>query len=146
MRWAPRVTVAAIIENEGRFLFVQELQSNLLVLNQPAGHLEDGESCQDAVIREVLEESGWQFLPESVVGIYRWVNPIQHDTYFRICFSGSVINHDPERSLDEGIVATLWLKLNELTSYELRSPMVTQCIDDYLAGNRFPLSILNDIN
>ena len=142
MRWAPRVTVAAIIENEGRFLLVEELQNNLLVLNQPAGHLENGESCQDAIIREVLEESGWQFHPEYVVGIYRWVNPIQHDTFLRICFSGSVKNHDPDRLLDEGILGTLWLSRNEMTSYKLRSPMVTRCIDDYIDGHR--LVVLKD--
>ena len=145
MRWTPRVTVAAVIENEGRFLVVEEEQGNQTVINQPAGHLEDGESLQDAVVREVLEESAWHFIPDAVTGIYRWVHPVKAITFLRVCYTGKIDNHYPERELDPGIIRTHWLTRDELIASNLRSPMVLRCVDDYLAGQRHPLTMFHDI-
>lgn len=124
---------------------VEEKQSNKTVINQPAGHLEDGESLQAAVIRETCEETAWQFHPDAITGIYRWVHPTLERTYLRVTFSGSVSQHDPEQALDDGIVCAQWLSREELLKQPLRSPMVMRCIDDYLAGHRYPLSLCDDV-
>jgi len=147
MIWTPHVTVAAVIEQDGRFLLVQERESGRAVLNQPAGHLEDGESLVMAVIRETLEETGWHFQPEAVIGIYRWRHPVKSITYLRVTFAGSGLRHDIDRTLDEGIEDTLWLSAGEIRrqSEMLRSPLVLKSIEDYLAGARYPLSVLADI-
>ena len=147
MIWTPHVTVAAVIEQDGRFLLVQERESGRAVLNQPAGHLEDGESLMTAVIRETLEETGWHFQPEAVIGMYRWRHPVKRITYLRATFTGSGLSHDADRTLDEGIEDTLWLSVGEIRrqSEILRSPLVLKSIEDYLAGARYPLSVLADI-
>ncbi len=147
MTWKPDVTVAAIVENDGRFLMVEEHVGNRLVINQPAGHLEVNESFTAAVIRETLEETAWTFQPEAVIGIYLWQHPERSVSFLRVTFCGRVIDHDPDRPLDHGIKRTLWLPRNEMTEkqWQLRSPMVTKCIDDYLVGTRYPLSILTHI-
>lgn len=124
---------------------VEERHADQTVINQPAGHLEEGESLQMAVIREALEETAWQFLPEAITGIYRWVHPENGLTFLRICYSGSVSGHDPHRVLDEGILRTHWLNREELLKRPLRSPMVLRCIDDYLAGYRYPLSLCDEV-
>ncbi len=142
MQWKPNVTVAAVIERNRRFLFVEETSKGSLVLNQPAGHLEENESLIDAVKREVLEESGWHFTPHRVTGIYLYTSPSSDITYLRVCFAGSCHTHQVERALDEGIVRALWLDPDELDKYRLRSPMVRQCVEDYLSGQSFPLSYL----
>lgn len=145
MKWAPRVTVAAVIENKGQFLVVEELQNNQIVINQPAGHLESNESLYDAIIREVYEETAWEFIPEFIIGIYRWINPEEHHTYLRICFSGIVNNHDPLQKLDTDILTIHWMSYEEILSKSLRSPMVKHCIDDFLAGHRYPLTLCKDL-
>jgi 8-oxo-dGTP pyrophosphatase MutT (NUDIX family) len=147
MIWTPHVTVAAVIEQDGRFLLVQERESGRAVLNQPAGHLEDGETLVTAVIRETLEETGWHFHPEAVIGVYRWRHPVKRITYLRVTFAGSGLSHDSDRALDEGIEDTLWLSVGEIRrqSEMLRSPLVMKSIEDYLAGARYPLSVLADI-
>ena len=149
MIWTPRTTVASVIEQDSRFLVVEEqtLQGPV-VLNQPAGHLEEGEGLVAAVIRETLEETGWRFTPERLVGIYRWRVPVTGTTYIRYCFSGSARDHDPGRPLDDGILATHWLTLDELRANRerLRSPMVTRCIEDHLAGAGAPLSLVVDLD
>jgi len=147
MIWTPHVTVAAVIEQHGRFLLVQERESGRAVLNQPAGHLEDGESLVTAVIRETLEETGWHFQPEAVIGIYRWRHPVKHITYLRVTFAGQGLRDDIDRTLDEAIEDTLWLSTGEIRrqSEMLRSPLVLKSIEDYLAGVRYPLSVLADI-
>ena len=124
---------------------VEEKQDKETVINQPAGHLEDGESLQAAVIRETLEETAWQFQPEAITGIYRWVHPGLKRTYLRISYTGSVGQHSPGQALDEGIVGARWLSREELLKQQLRSPMVLRCIDDYLAGHRYPLSLCDDV-
>jgi len=146
MTWRPDLTVAAIVQREdGRFLVVEERIGNSMVFNQPAGHVEDGESITAATIRETLEETAWQFLPQNLVGLYLWRNPLNNQSVLRIALSGSVRAHDPDRKLDRGIVAAHWLSRDALAAQpaRLRSPLVLQCIDDYLAGRRFDLAALN---
>jgi len=147
MTWKPHVTVAAVAENQGRFLLVQEMDAGNRVLNQPAGHLEDGESLLAAVRREVLEETAWQFEPRSVVGIYRWRHPRTGITFVRFTFAGLLLAHDTGRSLDPDIERVVWLRDAEVRMREssLRSPLVLRSIDDYLAGRSWPLDILADL-
>lgn len=141
------MTVAALIENEGRFLLVQELISGRSVYNQPAGHLEEGETLIDAVIRETREETAWEFEPESLVGIYQWRHPEKQKTFIRATFSGKGMYHDPDCALDACIERTLWLTPEEIRNRHdrLRSPMVLRSIEDYLAGFRYALTLLSDL-
>jgi 8-oxo-dGTP pyrophosphatase MutT (NUDIX family) len=143
MVWKPDVTVAAVIERSGRFLLVEERIRGRLVLNQPAGHLEDGEALLDAVIRETLEETAWQFTPEALVGIYQWRSARGHTT-LRFAFTGSVHGYDAARPLDPPIVTTHWLAREEIAqrTARLRTPLVMRCVEDYLAGRRLPLDVL----
>jgi 8-oxo-dGTP pyrophosphatase MutT (NUDIX family) len=147
MIWKPHMTVAALVERDGRFLMVEERVDGQLRYNQPAGHLEDGENLQAAAVRETLEETGWHFVPGHVTGIYRWRQPENRRTYIRVCFAGSVTEHDPQRSLDEGIEQVLWMSPEEIRqrTMQLRSPMVLRSLDDYLRGARFPLQLLSDL-
>ena len=141
----PRVTVASVIEQEGRFLVVEERpETGGLVFNQPAGHLEGGETLLEAAARETFEETGWRFTPEFLVGVYLWAHPNGQISYLRVCFGGSVHDYEPDSPLDEGIERAVWLSRNELQaeSKRLRSPLVLAVIDDYLAGERYPLSLL----
>jgi 8-oxo-dGTP pyrophosphatase MutT (NUDIX family) len=145
----PRLTVAAIVERDGRFLFVEERdpQSGALVLNQPAGHVEAGETLTEAVVREAYEEAGWHIQPEHLVGVYLWSRPDGAVSYCRVAIAGRAGRHDPQASLDEGIVRALWLTPDELAGREasLRSPLVLRCLRDYLAGERYPLSALKSL-
>ena len=147
MIWKPNVTVAAVVERDGRFLLVEEEADGGLMLNQPAGHLDEGESLLAAVARETLEETAWHFAPEALLGVYRWPNPRKRVTYLRFAFTGRVVRHEPDRPLDRGIVRTLWLTPAEVRaqSDRHRSPQVMRCIDDYAAGRRYPLDILADL-
>ena len=146
MPWTPRTTVAAVIEHYGRFLFVLEKTADGLVINQPAGHLESGETLHQAVCREVLEETAYPFQPAGLVGIYRL--PLAGDlTYLRYCFFGD-IEPQQERPLDQDILGTLWLNPDEVQQgrYRHRSPLVWQCLRDYLKGRRYPLELLNEVD
>ena len=147
MIWKPNVVVAAIIERDGKFLLVEERADGRLVLNQPAGHLDEGESLTDAVVRETLEETAWHFVPEFLLGIYRWPHPTKGITYLRFAFIGRVTHHDPERVLDRDIVRALWLTPDEIRAERTRhrSPQVERCLNDYLAGRRFPLELLKEL-
>ncbi|HLA70930.1 MAG TPA: NUDIX hydrolase [Steroidobacteraceae bacterium] len=137
----PEVTVAAIVERDGRFLIVEERISGRLVLNQPAGHLEDAETLIEAAVREAREETAWRFNPEAMVGTYLWRNPANGRSYLRFAFCGTVDDHQPQQPLDEGIVRAVWLSHEQLRVQpnRLRSPLVLRCVDDYLLGNRQPL-------
>lgn len=148
MTWKPHVTVAAVLESAGRFLLVQEQAAGSSVYNQPAGHLEDGESLVQAVIRETLEETAWHFDPEAVTGIYRWRQPDRQRTFLRVAFSGRARYHDPDIRTDPCIERTLWLTAAEIRAraHHLRSPLVLRSIDDYLSGQAWPLSLLVDID
>jgi len=142
--WKPSATVAAVVEREGRFLLVEERIDGRLVLNQPAGHLDPGESLVAACRREVLEETAQRFEPTALVGIYRWHYAPKDVTFLRFCFSGRLEGAE-ERPLDRQIVAVHWLTREELIARrrDHRSPLVQRCVDDYLAGRRFPLDVFS---
>ena len=144
MVWKPSVTVAAVIERDGRFLLVEERIDGRLVLNQPAGHLDPGESLVAACRREVLEETAHNFEPEGLVGVYRWHYAAKDVTFLRFCFLGKVLGSE-QRPLDKGIVAAHWLTPDELKKRkaEHRSPLVQKCVDDFLAGKRIPLEVFS---
>lgn len=141
-----RLTVAAVIERDGRFLFVEELddRDGHLVLNQPAGHVEPGEAVLDAVRREVREETGLAFTPEAIVGLYP-LKAANGKDYFRLCFSGSVPAGAEAAPEDPDILRCHWLTRAELAAASLRSGWVLRCLDDALAGRRFPLDFVADI-
>ena len=142
--WKPSVTVAAVIERDGRFLFVEEMQDGRRVLNQPAGHLDPGETLIAACAREVMEETAHRFEPTALVGIYRWYYKPADVTFLRFCFSGRILGVE-NTPLDKEILGIHWLKEKELKdrSQQHRSPLVQQCVDDYLAGCNFPLTVLS---
>jgi ADP-ribose pyrophosphatase YjhB (NUDIX family) len=147
MIWKPHVTVAAITEQQGRFLIVEEIVEGQPVYNQPAGHLDAGESLIDAVIRETREETGWRFHPEALVSIQLWRHPQHGETFLRFSFCGDCTDHDANAELDAGIIHALWLSRDELAyaDHKLRSPMVLRSIDDYLQGKRYSLDLLEQI-
>ncbi len=144
-RWKPSVTVAAVIENDGRYLLVEEHTPEGLRLNNPAGHLEAGESPQQAAVREVLEETACTFAPDRLVGVYlsRHQRPARDEdvTYVRIAFGGTASAPNPFRRLDDGIVRTLWMTPDELRACpeRHRSPLLLRCIEDHAAGKQYPL-------
>jgi len=146
MQEAIHLTVAAVVERGGRFLCVEERIDGALRINQPAGHLEPGESLTEAVIREALEETAYVFEPEALLGIYRWRHP-QRGTYMRVAFLGGVGAAPTDRALDEGIERALWLTAADIRARhaEHRSPLVMRCVDDKLAGRRFPLALLAEV-
>lgn len=141
MSRTPDVTVAAVTERAGRFLLVEERVRQRLVLNQPAGHVEHGETLLAAVVREVREETAWRFEPMALLGAYLWRNPVNGRTTLRFAFTGAVVDHDAAQKLDRGIVRTHWLSPGELEARaaQLRSPLVLRCVHDYLSGQRRPL-------
>jgi len=142
--WKPSATVAAVVERNGRFLFVEERSEGRLVLNQPAGHLDPGESLLAACRREVLEETAHRFEPTALIGIYRWHYAPKDVTFLRFCFRGRLEGVE-DRALDREIVALHWLSREELLARraEHRSPLVQRCVDDYLAGHAFPLEVFS---
>jgi len=147
-RWKPSVTVAAIIEKDGRFLLIEEHTSDGLKLNNAAGHLDPGESPADGCAREALEETAHTFRPTALVGVYlsrfQRTRTGEDVTYVRFAFCGEVGEADPARELDEGIVRTLWMTPDEIraSADRHRSPLLLRCMEDYLAGRRFPLDLV----
>ncbi|TAN84875.1 MAG: NUDIX hydrolase [Gallionella sp.] len=144
MIWKPNVTVAAVIWRDGKFLLVEEETPQGIRFNQPAGHLEADESLLAAVARETLEESAYSFTPQHLLGIYRWHSPTSDTTYLRFAFTGEITGHDAGRQLDSGILRALWLTPDEIraTREQHRSPLILRCVEDYLAGKRYPLELL----
>lgn len=144
MIWKPNVTVAAVVMRDGKFLLVEEETEAGLAFNQPAGHLEAGESLIDAVIRETLEETAYHFKPTHLIGVYNWKHPGKDVTYLRFAFGGELRGFEAERELDEGIVAARWLTLDEVkaTQARHRSPLILRCIEDQMAGKTCPLDFL----
>jgi len=142
--WKPNVTVAAVIERDGRFLMVEEETAEGLCFNQPAGHLEEGESLHAAAVREALEETGYGFAPEFLVGVYQWPRPQGDITYLRFAFGGAADGPLAGAVLDEGIVRAVWLTRAQLHECRERhrSPLVLQCIDDWIEGRRYPLDLI----
>jgi 8-oxo-dGTP pyrophosphatase MutT (NUDIX family) len=147
-RWKPSVTVAAVIEKDGKFMLVEEETSEGLKLNNPAGHLDPGESLADACAREALEETTHRFTPTALVGVYmsRMVRATTGEdiTYLRFAFCGELGAVPPGAQLDTGIVRTLWMTPDEIraSASRHRSPLLLRCMDDYLAGQRLPLPLL----
>jgi len=144
MTWAPHVTVATIVERDGKFLMVYEEADGKKVYNQPAGHLDPNETLQQAAIRETLEETGWNVKLTGIVGIDLYEAPSNRVTYLRTTFIAKIINQDTERKLDTGIIEAVWLTYEEILAREqqLRSPMTLKILEDYRAGKRFPLNII----
>lgn len=143
-RWKPNVTVAAVIERDGRFLLVEEETDEGIRFNQPAGHLDEGESLLAACAREAVEETAWSFAPTALVGIYQWPRPQGDITYLRFAFAGTLGTYDPQRTLDAGILRAVWLTPDEIraSSARHRSPLVLQCVEDWLTGCRYPLDLI----
>lgn len=146
MVWKPRVTVASVIEQNGRFLMVEEEHHGQIVINQPAGHMEYGESLIDAAQRETLEETGWRFQPDALLGVFHMQRPDQDRVYLRFTFSGYVLEHINDFNLDPDILRTHWLteaEIRDTSRFTVRSDLVLRSIDAYKAGIRYPLDMLH---
>jgi len=143
----PAVTVAAVVERDGRYLVVEEETRAGRRLNQPAGHIESGESLADGAVRETLEETGWRVKPAHLVGIYTWSAGDSGATFVRFAFAASAEQHDAHRPLDDGIVQALWLTYDELVARraEHRSPLVLRCVDDFRAGRNWPAELITTV-
>jgi 8-oxo-dGTP pyrophosphatase MutT (NUDIX family) len=146
-QWMPHATVAAIIEQNGQFLLVEETTDRGNRFNQPAGHLEDNETILQAVIRETLEETAYDFIPQAMLGIYHWKHEHNNTTYLRFAFIGTVSTHYPQQALDDGIIRTVWMSIEEIRekAHLMRSPQVLTCFEDYLSGRTFPLTLLTHL-
>ena len=139
------MTVACVVADGDRYLMVEEQVKGRLAYNQPAGHLDDGESLLEAAVRETLEETGWTVELQHLIGIHQWRSTEHGDAVVRFSFAARAISHDPDRPLDAGIERALWLTRSEIVGLgeRLRSPLVLQSIDAWLAGQRLPLSTLS---
>ena len=146
-QWKPNTTVAAIIEQNGKFLLVEEHTDRGNRYNQPAGHLEDGESLIQAVKRETMEEAAYEFTPEFLLGIYHWKHAHNDTTYLRFAFIGKAGAHYPMQPLDDGIVQAVWMDIDEMRHKAnlMRSPQVLTCVEDYLAGKRYPMQVVTHL-
>mgnify|MGYP001827282238 CR=1 FL=1 len=145
--WKPNATVAAIVEQSGKFLLVEETTSRGNRFNQPAGHIEDNETITQAVIRETLEETAYDFTPEALLGVYHWKHDHNDTTYLRFAFIGKVEHYYPEQPLDDGIIRVVWMSIDEIREKQalMRSDQVLTCFEDYLAGKHFPLEIITHL-
>jgi 8-oxo-dGTP pyrophosphatase MutT (NUDIX family) len=143
----PALTVATIVERDGRFLLIEEETRHGLRLNQPAGHVEAGESIVSAAARETLEEAAWRVDPTALVGIYQWQSPDSGSTFVRFTFAATPRRHEAHRALDTGILRALWLSYDEIVMRRdlHRNPLVLQSIDDYRAGTRWPLGVIANL-
>lgn len=147
MQWKPHATVAAIVEQNGKFLLVEEVTDRGNRFNQPAGHLEDNESLLEAVVRETLEETAYTFEPTALLGIYHWKHEHNATTYLRFAYIGNVTAHQAKLKLDDGIIRAVWMTADEIRANAalMRSPQVLICIEDYLNGQRYPLSVVTHL-
>ncbi len=148
MTWSAHVVVACVVERDGKFLLVEEDVGGARVINQPAGHWEANETLVEAARREALEESGWDVEPTEVLGIYEFKPEELDYTFLRIAFVAKAVKHHPERPLDTGIADAIWLTREELVarSHQHRGPAVIRCVDDYLGGQRYPLSLVQHLS
>jgi 8-oxo-dGTP pyrophosphatase MutT (NUDIX family) len=148
LQFKPNTTVAAIVEQNGKFLLVEEKTDRGNRYNQPAGHLEDNETLIQAVIRETMEETAYEFTPEALLGIYHWKHAHNNITYLRFAFIGKAGKHFPMQALDNGIVQAVWMSIDEMRDKQnlMRSPQVLTCVEDYLAGKRYPLAALTHLS
>jgi len=144
MGWNPHITVATLVHRQNSFLLVEESDENVLVLNQPAGHLNENETLEQAAVRETLEETGWRVQLQRITGIYLYTAPSSGITYLRTCYLAVPIEQT-ERPLDEGIERTLWMTREQIEqqSARWRSPLVLKCVDDYLNNHSYPLSLIH---
>lgn len=147
MQWKPNTTVAAIIEQDGKFLMVEEETAEGFRINQPAGHLEQDETLIQAVIREANEETAYDFIPQSLLGVYHWQRPDKDITYLRFAYIGKIGAHRPAQKLDDGILRAVWMSVDELRVSQAnhRSPQVLKCVEDYLAGQSYPLEVVKHL-
>lgn len=143
--WKPNVTVAAVVEKNGDYLLVEEQTADGIRYNQPAGHLEPAESLLDAVVRETREETAWGFTPTALIGVYQYRHSGDDVTYLRFAFTGNLTDHQPQRPLDDGILRALWMPVAEIRAsmQSHRSPLLLKCVDDHLAGRRYPLNLIH---
>ncbi|HEX7813796.1 NUDIX hydrolase [Dyella sp.] len=143
--WHPHVTVACVVADGDRYLMVEESVGGRMVFNQPAGHLDPGESLASAAVREALEETGWDIQLQHFIGIQQWISPEHGDGVVRLSFAGRPLRHHPERPLDKDIHRAVWMTRQEIVMLgdRLRTPMVLASIDAWLAGQRLPLAVLN---
>lgn len=146
MAQLPHITVATVVERDGQFLMVKEQSDGLIVYNQPAGHLEENETLIAAAQRETLEETAWRVEIKYLLGVYQYTSPINGICYVRHCFIADAIQQMQDRKLDADIIEASWLSLDELEAHkaEMRSPLVLKVIEDYMRGQRFPLTLLCD--
>lgn len=148
MPFISHITVASVIEKDGKYLMVKEIANGFEVYNQPAGHWEIDETLEYAAIRETFEETAWDFTPDSIIGIYRWKHPEKDEVYLRVTFSGKATHHYPDQALDDGIIEAVWMSHKEIAALpeiERRSAMVLKSIEDYENGRHCDLSILSDV-
>ncbi len=147
MSWVPHITVASIIEKDNKFLLVEEHVKNMLVINQPAGHLEEHETLEEACVRETLEETAYLVKADYLVGIYQERKKGSLDMYLRFCFKCSIIEKNLEKKIDKNILNTLWLSREELLKPEinLRGNMVLACINDYYDKQKYSKKIINSL-
>ncbi|TNC91972.1 MAG: NUDIX hydrolase [Thalassolituus sp.] len=144
-RWTPHATVATIVFQNGKFLMVEELSDGNPVFNQPAGHIEAGETVEQAAVRETLEETGWEVRPTGVLGLYTYTAPSNGITYHRYCLIAEPIRHRPDAPLDEGIIGPAWMSIEELQACNrLRSAMVLTCAQDFLSKQHYPLELITE--
>lgn len=146
--WQARTTVATIVQRNGRYLFVEEFSDpkrpDRLLINQPAGHVEANETLIQAAERETLEETGWHVEVTDFLGVYTY-QPLPHVTFYRMCFIANAITHEPSQTLDTGILKASWYTPDELAKKDnLRSPLVIKCVQDAVAGKRYPLDIVTE--
>lgn len=147
MSWEPHVTVAVVVEHDGRFLLVEEVADLARpVFNQPAGHVEQGETLAQAAVREALEETGWEVALTGFLGLYVYTPPHKPGmTYYRACFLAEPSRHHPQRPLDDGILRAVWLTPDEIAASDrLRSPLVLKCVQDAVSGRRLPLDVVHE--
>ena len=146
--WPPHITVACVIEKDGKFLLVEEISAGKLVYNQPAGHLDPNETLFEAAVRETFEETAWHVELTAVLGVSKYIAPHSGTVYYRTTFIAKAISHDNSITLDEGITQALWLDYETLKQHpeKLRSPLVLRNIEQYLSGQTYPLSLIDDIN
>ena len=145
--WRPHVTVACVVTDRDRYLMVEELVNGAVAYNQPAGHLDDLESLQQAAVRETREETGWTVALTHLIGVHQWRSKEHGDVIVRFSFAARPVSHDPQQPLDMGVRRALWLTRAEIAALgeRLRSPMVLMSIDEWLAGQRLPLSAVTSL-
>ena len=145
--WRPHVTVACVVADRDRYLMVEEEVNGCVAYNQPAGHLDDNETLQQAAVRETREETGWAVELTHLIGVHQWRSKEHGSVIVRFSFAAKPLSHDPQQPLDVGIRQALWLTRGEIASLgeRLRSPMVLMSIDDWLSGQRLPLSMVSSL-